>query len=86
MSATTKIVLWSRQGCHACGRVKAFLEEKGLPYENIDVGERDHLRDILEAKYGIRHVPVVEVKVDETTYQAILGEDLERLTTVLQNR
>ncbi|MDI3257903.1 MAG: glutaredoxin family protein [Kyrpidia sp.] len=86
MSQPTGIVLWSREGCHACGRVKAFLQEKGYTYANIDVAERDHLRDILEAKYGIRHVPVVEVKIDDTAYRAVIGDDLDRLTTLLENR
>lgn len=86
MSDAPVIVLWSRQGCQACQRVKSFLQEKGYPYSNIDVEGRDHLRDILEVKYGVRHVPVVEVKTGDASYQAVLGDDLDKLTAILSER
>lgn len=42
----------------------------------------DVLRDVLEAKYGIRHVPVIEVGGDGK-YEALLEPDLEKLAELL---
>lgn len=85
MAERKKIVLWSRQGCHACQAMKAFLQQKGYAYENIDVEGKDYLRDVLEVKYGIRHVPVVEVGKDGV-YEAVTDSDFQRLESLLDER
>ena len=77
-----KVVLWSKTGCHFCGEVKAFLTSRNQPFENIEVEGNDVLRDVLEAKYGIRHVPVIEVG-GEGKYEALLEPDLEKLAALL---
>lgn len=41
--------------------MKKYLEDKGIQYRSIDVTDQDEFRDILEVKYGVRHVPVVEI-------------------------
>lgn len=82
MANQKKVVLWSRKGCHYCSEVKAFLEENHYEYENIDVEGKDVLRDVLEVKYGIRHVPVVEVG-SQGSYKAVLEGDLNRLKELL---
>ncbi|SFJ77118.1 glutaredoxin family protein [Thermoflavimicrobium dichotomicum] len=84
MSASKKVVLWSRSGCHYCAEVKAFLEANNYPYENLDVEGKDVLRDVLEVKYGIRHVPVIEVG-SKGTFEAVLEPDLDRLKALLSN-
>lgn len=61
MGTNSKIVLWSKSGCHLCDELKAYFAENHLVYINIDVEGKDFLRDVLELKYGIRHVPVVEI-------------------------
>lgn len=61
MSNSLTIIVWSKQGCHYCEEVKQYLDEKGLDYKSVDVTEHDDRRDILEVKYGIRYVPVVEI-------------------------
>ncbi|MCP1186373.1 MAG: glutaredoxin family protein [Paenibacillus sp.] len=81
-SSTKKVVLWSKTGCHFCGEVKAFLTERNQPFENIEVQGNDVLRDVLEAKYGIRHVPVIEVGGDGK-FEALLEPDLEKLAELL---
>lgn len=55
------VVVWAKEGCRYCEEVKQFLEEKGIRYQTVDVTNHDKLRDILEIKYGIRHVPIVEI-------------------------
>lgn len=83
MSSTSKkVVLWSKTGCHFCGEVKAFLTACNQSFENIEVQGNDVLRDVLEAKYGIRHVPVIEVGGDGK-YEALLEPDLEKLAELL---
>ncbi len=57
MSHEVNVVVWSKQGCSYCDEVKGYLREKAVAYETIDVTERDEMRDVLQAKYGIRHVP-----------------------------
>ena len=41
MPNNQSIVVWSKQGCSYCNEVKTYLEEKGLPYQTIDVTEND---------------------------------------------
>ncbi|CAI6083137.1 hypothetical protein PAECIP112173_03804 [Paenibacillus sp. JJ-100] len=82
MSSSKKVVLWSKTGCHFCGEVKAFLTEHNQPFENIEVQGNDVLRDVLEVKYGIRHVPVIEVGANGK-YEALLEPDLEKLVELL---
>lgn len=60
-TAELNVVVWSKNGCSYCGEVKEYLEEQGIAYKNVDVTEHDDRRDILETKYGIRYVPVVEI-------------------------
>ncbi|MGG3574299.1 glutaredoxin family protein [Bacillus gobiensis] len=61
MSNTFSVIVWSKEGCHYCEEVKQYLKEKQVGYQTIDVTDNDDRRDILEAKYGVRHVPVVEI-------------------------
>ncbi|MCM2675415.1 glutaredoxin family protein [Alkalicoccobacillus plakortidis] len=73
MSNVQSVVVWSKQGCHYCAEVKNYLEEKNIAYKTIDVTNHDDRRDILEAKYGVRHVPVVEIGI---------GHDFKGITKV----
>lgn len=64
MGKELSVIVWSKEECHYCGEVKQFLQERGIKYETIDVTHLDERRDILEVKYGVRHVPVVEIGQD----------------------
>ncbi|MEH7376639.1 glutaredoxin family protein [Neobacillus drentensis] len=89
MSNPLSVVVWSKQGCHYCSEVKQFLEEKQVNYQTVDVTNHDEYRDILEVKYGIRHVPVVEIGQDGI-YQGVTEVGINHLEKVLapflQNR
>ncbi|MBP2002432.1 glutaredoxin [Paenibacillus shirakamiensis] len=83
MSIQPNIVVWSKTGCHFCGEIKAYLEAHHYAYVNLEVAGHDILRDVLEAKYGIRHVPVVEVGYGQT-YSALIEADIEKLEQLLE--
>jgi glutaredoxin len=89
MSNPLSVVVWSKQGCHYCAEVKQFLEEKQVNYQTIDVTDQDGFRDILDVKYGIRHVPVVEIGQDGI-YQGVTKVGInyleKALAPFLQNR
>lgn len=74
------VVVWSKEGCHYCKDVKDFLIEQKIVFQDIDVTDHDYLREVLQAKYGIRHVPVVEIgDIENGTYQAVTEIGLEHL-------
>ncbi|MER0466899.1 glutaredoxin family protein [Bacillus cabrialesii subsp. cabrialesii] len=82
MTDVVNIVVWSKKGCSYCKEVKNYLDEKGVAFQNIDVSEKEELRDILQAKYGIRHVPVVEIG-SSNQYQGITEIGIEHLDRAL---
>ncbi|MDQ0206542.1 glutaredoxin family protein [Alkalicoccobacillus murimartini] len=83
MSEIQSVIVWSKEGCHYCAEVKDFLHEKSIPYQTIDVTNHDERRDILDIKYGVRHVPVVEIG-EGHTYKGITKVGLEYLKEALQ--
>ncbi|HHQ0531989.1 TPA: glutaredoxin family protein [Listeria monocytogenes] len=58
------VVVWSKVGCHYCKDVKDYLTEQKIVFQDIDVTDHDYLREVLQAKYGIRYVPVVEIGLE----------------------
>jgi glutaredoxin 3 len=84
MSVAKKVVLWSKTGCHYCGEVRTLLDNKEIAYENISVDGNDALRDVLEVKYGVRHVPVVEVSLaGDGSYAGWTDLELSHLEALL---
>jgi glutaredoxin len=81
--ADKKLILWNRAGCQACQALKSQLAEHGIAYVSIDVEGKDVLRDVLEAKYGIRHVPVAEIGAGDV-YEAVTDGSFERIRALLQ--
>ncbi|MED3662737.1 glutaredoxin family protein [Ureibacillus sp. FSL K6-8385] len=83
MSNAFDVIVWSKQGCSYCNEVKSYLDDKEIPYKTIDVTNRDEFREILEAKYGVRHVPVVEIGKNGT-YKGVTEVGLEHLIAALE--
>jgi glutaredoxin 3 len=55
----SKVVLYTTQYCPYCVGAKALLRQKGVPFEEIDVGADEALRaEIVEAS-GRRTVPQI---------------------------
>lgn len=83
MSTELSVVVWSKNGCHYCAEVKHYLEEKEIAYQTVDISNRDEYRDILEIKYGVRHVPVVEIGKGEV-YEGVTKVGIEYLEKALE--
>ncbi|MFJ7969857.1 glutaredoxin family protein [Psychrobacillus sp. NPDC096389] len=83
MSQNLSVVVWSKQGCSYCNEVKEYLTEQNIDYKTVDVTNHDEFRDILDTKYGIRHVPVVEIG-EGNVYRAVTEVGLEHLKAALQ--
>lgn len=73
-----------KQGCSYCEEVKAYLQGQGITYRTVDVTHNDAFRDILDTKYGVRYVPVVEIGSSEDgVYKAVTELGLEHIKTAL---
>jgi len=83
MAENLSIVVWSKQGCSYCNEVKKYLEEKELTFQTVDVTEHDDRRDILNLKYGVSHVPVVEIG-QGGVYEAVTEVGTEHLEEALK--
>ena len=82
MTKKLNIVVYTKKGCSYCEEVKQFLRANNHPFQIIDITDFDQYRDVLEAKYGVRHVPVVEIGYDNT-YKAVTEVGIEYLQEAL---
>jgi glutaredoxin 3 len=61
MAQSKRITLYSTPICLACDQAKAYLAERGLEYEEVDVStDKERLREmvLMTGQYG---VPVIRV-------------------------
>ena len=59
----TRVKLYTTSSCPFCIRAKRLLEARGIPFEEIDVGNDDALREEIIQRTGRRTVP--QIFVDE---------------------
>jgi glutaredoxin 3 len=69
-----KIRVFSTPTCPYCHTLKAFLDEKGFKFEDIDVSADEKARDEMVDKTGQMGVPVVEIGGE-----IIIGFDREKI-------
>jgi len=56
------VKVYSTATCPYCIMVKDFLNEKKIPFENVDVGaDREGAKEMIE-KSGQRGVPVIDIE------------------------
>jgi glutaredoxin-like YruB-family protein len=55
------VTVYSTPTCPYCKRVKHFLDERGIRYQDIDVASDKTARDEMVKKSGRMAVPVVEI-------------------------
>ncbi len=72
------IKVYSTSSCPYCYTVKAFLDEHGFDYEDVNVAEDAKAREEMINKTGQMGVPVVEIDG-----QIIIGFDRERICQIL---
>jgi glutaredoxin 3 len=53
------VTIYSTQSCHFCHMAKEFFKEKGVAYEDFDVGVDQEKRKDMITKSGQMGVPVI---------------------------
>ncbi len=56
----TKVTVYTKQNCKQCDYTKRDLEQRGVEFTSVDIGEDDELINLLKSK-GWRSLPVVSV-------------------------
>lgn len=74
--ATIKI--YSTPTCPWCKKAKAYLEEKGIPYEGIDVSFDEKAQKEMIDKSGQMGVPVLDIDGN-----IVVGFDKEKIDELL---
>lgn len=82
MADAPKIKIYSTSTCVYCKAEKAFLDEKGIPYESIMVDDDPRLAMELEEVSGGLSVPFTVITRGDQT-ETILGFDQPRLQAAL---
>ena len=59
----TRVKLYTTMTCPFCIRAKRLLEARGIPFEEVDVGHDDALREEIMQRTGRRTVP--QIFIDE---------------------
>ena len=59
----TRVKIYTTSSCPFCIRAKRLLEARGIPFEDIDVGNDDALREEIIQRTGRRTVP--QIFIDE---------------------
>ncbi|MGG3555783.1 glutaredoxin [Peribacillus frigoritolerans] len=83
MGEALSVVVWSKKGCHYCEEVKQYLKEKEIAYQTVDVTNHNDRRDILEIKYGVRYVPIIEIGRG-SVYESVTEIGIPHLEKVLK--
>ena len=74
-----KVIVYSTPTCPYCIRVKQFLKDKGVSFEDINVGIDEEKAQEMVKKSGQMGVPVIEI--GETI---IVGFDQEKINAALE--
>lgn len=74
-------VLYVTSGSKACNDVSAFLDEHGISYRKVDVGERPAARADMEKLSGQPNVPVLDWHG-----RVLTAFDREELVSFLRSR
>lgn len=73
------IKVYTTPTCKYCKDVKAYLQEKGLEYTEIDVtSDPKHREDLIRISKGKRSVPLTVINE-----RALLGWDREEMEKIL---
>lgn len=73
------VKIYSTPTCPFCKAAKAFLKEKKVPFEDVDVAEDEKGRDEMMQKSGQMSVPVIIVS-KENKEEILVGFDQQKLS------
>lgn len=73
-----EVIVYTTPSCPWCNAVKRYLEERGIPYTEIDVSQDQAAAMEMIQKSGQMGVPVVEIDGE-----IVIGFDKERLDYLL---
>jgi len=59
MSASATVKMYTRPGCWFCAAARRLLQQKGVPFEDIDIGGQPELRQEMEKLSGGYTVPQI---------------------------
>ena len=74
-----KIQIYSTTTCPYCRQEKAYLDEKGIKYENFFVDQDEKLAEEMVKKTGQMGVPVTVITKDDNSETLIVGFDRKRI-------
>jgi glutaredoxin-like protein NrdH len=60
MSETSQVVVYSSTNCHYCGKLKSYLNEQSIPFEERNIDKDEHYAEELW-NMGMRSVPVTVI-------------------------
>jgi len=73
-----EVKVYSTPGCIFCKRVKDFLREKNVEFEDINVAGNEEVKEIIFDKTGQLSVPVTQVG-----NEFVVGDDLKKIQELL---
>ena len=73
------IKIYSTPTCPWCKRAKAYLEEKGIAYESIDISSDQTAQKEMIERSGQMGVPVIDIDG-----QIVVGFDKEKIDEILK--
>jgi glutaredoxin-like YruB-family protein len=74
-----KVIVYSTPTCPYCLRLKGFLKESGIEFENKDVSTDEAAKNEMVEKSKQMGVPVIDIEGD-----IIVGFDKDRINTLLE--
>lgn len=73
-----EVKVYSTPGCPFCTKVKEFLKDNGIEFENIDLSvNQDKIQEMVQ-KSGQMGVPVVDIEGN-----IVVGFDREKISRLL---
>ncbi len=86
VAAVGKVVLYSRPGCGACDRVRAYLKQRGVQFEEKNIRADAEAAKELKAKAVRKGFPTGVVPVIDVNGDIVVGFDVRKLESLLRRR
>ena len=77
------IKVYSTPTCVYCKMIKAYLDEKNVAYEDIDVSVNQAAGQEMVEKSGQMGVPVSIITTDDNKEEIIVGFDKDKISQLL---